>query len=453
MNKVRLGAGVAFWGDTLRPAVEMVERGDIQYLCCDHLAELTMSILNKQKTARPDRGYTSDFLQLMRMVLPQCKAKGIKIISNAGGANPPALVDKLVELARDMGVTRLKIAVVTGDEILGSIDELEAKGADFSNMETGEPLSTVRERLTHANVYIGCDGIVEALANGADIVICGRVTDIALYLGPMRHELGWAADDWKKLGIGTAAAHAVECGGQGTGGIFAGGWQRMPRLEEIGYPIVDVYENGDVILTKTPDSGGEVSPATVSEQLVYEVLDPGNYLTADVTSDLADVQLEQVGPDQVRMSKVRGKPRPDTLKVNMGYRAGFVGEATWSYTWPDAPEKAKAAVALLERRLDMADFTAEERRVEYVGHNSMWGNRVAEPTDPEELEVTVRYAARCATLDEAEKVYTEMVPLCNNGPAGHGGITTRPQIKELYGLWSCLIPRELVDIRVSYVEV
>jgi hypothetical protein len=428
----------------------MVERGNIDYLCCDHLAELTMSILNKQKQGKPDRGYTRDFLQLMGMVLPQCKAKGIKVISNAGGANPAALVDQVVKLAQRLGVTGLKVACVTGDDILNSIDRLEANGADFRNMETGEPLSKVRDRLTHANVYIGCDGIVEALANGADMVICGRVTDIALYLGPMRHELGWAADDWQKLGIGTAAAHCVECGGQGTGGLFAGGWQRIPNLAEIGYPIAEIYENGDVILGKTPDSGGEVSAATVSEQLLYEILDPGNYLTADATADITNVALEEIGPDRVRMQNVAGKPRPETLKVNMGYRAGFVGEATWSYTWPDAYEKAKAAVSLLEQRLDMVDFTAEERRVEYVGHNSMWGSRVPEPDDPEALEITIRYAARCPTLEEAEKVYTEMVPLCNNGPAGHGGITTRPAIKELFALWPCLIPRDAIDIRVAY---
>ena len=453
MRSVTLGTGLAFWGDNLVPAAEMVRRADIDYLCCDHLAELTMSILAKQRSRDEERGYTGDIVPLLRSVLPACRERGIRIISNAGGVNPSACARRIVALCQELGLQGTRVAVVTGDDLMGRIDELVDAGVAFENIDTGASLATVRDRLTNANVYTGADGIVEALEREADIVVCGRVTDMALYLGPMRHELGWAADDWDHLGPGAGVAHCAECGGQATGGLFAGGWRQMPALEAIGYPVTTVYESGEAVLSKTPGSGGGVTVATVSEQLVYEVLDPGNYLTADVTADLTHVRLDQAGPDRVRISGVRGRPAPDTLKVNMAYRAGFVGETQFTYTWPDAYAKAQAGIDLLQRRLRNVDFRSDEVRVEYLGHNSMWGaGLVPEPDDPELLEIVVRYAARCPTEREARKVYTESVPLYNNGPAGASGIGTRPAIKELYGIWPCLIPRELVPTTVDVVE-
>jgi len=453
MKSVTLGTGLAFWGDNLRPAADMVQRAEIDYLCCDHLAELTMSILSKQRSRDEQRGYTGDVVPLLREVLPTCREKGIRVVSNAGGANPSACARRIVALCQELGLQGTKVAVVTGDDIMGRIDELMAAGVEFANIDTGEPLSSVRDRLTQANVYTGATGIVEALERGADIVVCGRVTDMALYLGPMRHELGWSADDWGRLGPGAGVAHCIECGGQATGGLFAGGWAEMERLEEIGYPVTTVYDDGEAVISKTPGSGGAVTVATVSEQLVYEVLDPGNYLTADVTADLTDIRLEQVGPDQVRVTGIKGKPAPDTLKVNMGYRAGFVGEAQFTYTWPDAYKKAQAGIELLERRLAGAGFESDEVRIEYLGHSSMWGRGlIPEPDDPELLEIVVRYAARCRTDEQARKVYTESVPLYNNGPAGASGIGTRPAIKELYGIWPCLVPRELIHEQVDLVK-
>jgi len=453
MNEVTLGTGLAFWGDALRPAKEMVERAEIDYLCCDHLAELTMSILTKQRLKDEERGYTADGVSLLRSVLPSCRDKGIKVISNAGGANPSSCARRIVRLCRELRLDGVKVAVVTGDDILPRIDELLAAGVDLSNMDTGEPLDAVRDRLTQANVYIGCEGIVEALARGADIVICGRVTDVALYLAPMRHELGWAADDVQLLGAGTGIAHLAECGGQATGGLYSGGWQEMERLVSIGYPVTTVYENGEAVISKTPGSGGAVTVGTVSEQLVYEILDPSNYLTADVTADLSQIRLGQDGTDRVRISGVTGKPAPPTLKVNMGYRAGFVGEALFTYTWPQAYAKAQAGIRFLETRLEQAGFEADEVRVEYLGHNSMFGRGlIPEPDDPELMEIVVRWAARCRTQEDARKVFTESVPLYNNGPAGLSGIGTRPPIKELFALWPCLIPRELVPVKVDMVE-
>jgi hypothetical protein len=453
MKTVRLGAGMAFWGDSVLPAADMIQNADIDYLCCDHLAELTMSILAKQKSKDPSFGYTRDIIALLKGALPVAVEKGVKIISNAGGANPQACARAVVELIASMGLTGLKVAVVEGDNIEPRIDELMQSGVDFTNMDTGKPLAQVRDKLTHAAVYTGSEGIVEALAGGADIVICGRVTDIALYLGPLIHEFGWAMDDWERLGAATAAAHAIECGAQATGGLYAGGWQDVPDLERVGYPIAEVFEDGTAIITKTPGSGGEVSVGTVSEQMVYEIHDPANYLTADVTADVSQIKLEQVGTDRVRMTGATGKPRPETLKVSMGYRAGFIGEAVFTYTWPDAYAKAQRGLTFLKNRLERAGFEHEDDLVEYLGHNSAWGSVVPEPDDPERLELVVRYAARCGDADNARKVFTESVPLYNNGPAGVSGVGTRPPLKELYGLWSSLIPRAHVTQSVTYLEV
>lgn len=451
-NSVTLGTGLAFWGDHLRPAREMVERAEIDYLCCDHLAELTMSILTKQRLRNEERGYTQDVITLLRSVLPTCREKGIKVVSNAGGANPSSCARRIVELCRELGLDGVKVAVVTGDDILPRIDELLEAGVDLSNMDTGQPLETVRDRLTQANVYIGCEGIVEALERGADIVICGRVTDVALYLGPMRYALGWGPEDWELLGAATGVAHLAECGGQATGGLFSGGWQETDRLEWLGYPVTTVYANGEAEISKTPGSGGAVTVQTVSEQLIYEILDPTNYLTADSTADVSQIRLEQVGPDRVHVSGVTGKPRPATLKVNMGYRAGFVGEAQFTYTWPQAYAKAQAGIRFLEERLDQAGFHYDEKRIEYLGRNSMFApSLIPEPDDPELDEIVVRWAARCPTEADARMVFTESVPLYNNGPAGLSGIGTRPPIKELFALWPCLIPRELVPVNVDIV--
>jgi hypothetical protein len=449
---VRLGAGMAFWGDSVRPAIEMVERGDIDYLCCDHLAELTMSILAKQRAADPERGYTRDVLDLLRGALRTCADKGIKVVTNAGGANPRAAGRAIRALADELGVPGVRIAVVLGDDLEDRIADLARDGVSFRNLDTGADLDTVRDRLTHAAVYTGCEGIVEALDRGADIVVCGRVTDIALYLGPLVHEFGWRLDDWERLGMATVVAHAIECGGQATGGLYAGGWADVDGLETLGYPIAEVSEEGTAVLTKTPGSGGEVSIGTVSEQLVYEILDPGSYLTADVTADFTNVTLEEVGPDRVRITGGTGRERPATLKVNMGYRAGFVGEAQFTYTWPDAYAKAQRGLAFLRKRLERADFRYSEDVVEYLGHTSMWGSRVPPPDDPNLPEVVVRYAARCPDATEARKVFTESVPLYNNGPAGVAGVGTRPPLKELYAMWPCLVPRDHVVQRVEMLE-
>lgn len=452
MKTVKLGAGMAFWGDSIRPAIDMVEHADIQYLCCDHLAELTMAILSKRMERDPSQGYTPDILELVRNVWPTARRRGIKLISNSGGANPRAAAEAIAKTCEELGLGDTRIAVVLGDDIRDDIDGLMADGVTFENIDTGEPLSTVREKLTQANVYTGSEGIVEALGQGADIVICGRVTDIALYLAPLIHEFGWAMDDWDKLAGGTAAAHIVECGAQSTGGLFSKGWQDIPGMVDMGYPTMEVFEDGSAIISKTPGSGGDVTVASVSEQMVYEVLDTANYLTADVTADFTGITLEQIGPDQVRVAGVTGKPAPQTLKVNMGYRNGFIGSAQFTYTWPDAVAKAERAVELLEERLERVDFQCWDKRVEYIGANSIWAPLIPPPSDPDALEVTVRYAARVPNRDEARKIFTELVPVCNNGPAGMGGLGTRLPITELFAIWPALIDRDKVPQRVEMLN-
>lgn len=455
MKSVKLGTGLAFWGDSIRPAIDMIERADIQYMCCDHLAELTMSILNKQKSKNPDLGYTTDIVPFLRGVLPKAVERGIKIITNSGGSNPRAATRAVIALCKELGITGVRIATVLGDDLMDRIDDLVDQGVTFENIDTGRTVADIRDRITHANVYTGSDGIVEALEAGADIVICGRVTDAALYVGPMRHELGWAADDWQMLGAGTGIAHCVECGGQATGGLFSGGWDKMKNLASLGYPVTEIFENGEAVMSKTPNSGGAVTVATISEQLVYEVMDPANYYTADCIADVENIKLEQVAPDRVRISNIKGKAAPEKLKVNMGYRAGFVAEAQFTYTWPDAMKKARAGLAFLKERLEQVNFEAQDERVEFIGRNSMWGPEVIAPPDDDDDadEIVVRYAARCADKAAARHVFTESVPLYNNGPAGAAGIGTRPPIKELFGIWPCLIDRTLITQTIELHEV
>lgn len=452
MKTVKLGAGMAFWGDSIRPAIDMVERADIQYLCCDHLAELTMAILSKRMERDPSQGFTPDILDLVRAVLPTARRRGIKIVSNSGGANPRAAARAVAEICAELGLADTKIAVVLGDDIRDDIDALMSEGVSFENIDTHEPLSTVRGRLTQANVYTGSEGIVDALGQGADIVICGRVTDIALYLGPLIHEFGWSFDDWDRLAGATAVAHIIECGAQSTGGLFSKGWQDIRGMVDMGYPTAEVFDDGTAIVSKTPGSGGAVTVASVSEQMVYEVLDTANYLTADVTADFTQITLEQIGPDRVRVAGVTGKPAPQTLKVNMGYRNGFIGSAQFTYTWPDAVAKADRAIELLEERLERVGFDYWEKRIEYIGANSIWAPLVPPPRDPDALEVTVRYAARVPNRTEARKIFTELVPVCNNGPAGLGGLGTRLPITELFAIWPALIARDKVAQRVEMLD-
>ncbi|HEX2910628.1 MAG TPA: acyclic terpene utilization AtuA family protein [Chloroflexia bacterium] len=456
MKTVKIGGGQAFYGDSSAPAIEMAQRAEgLNYIAFDCLSELTLAILQKDKRRDPARGFALDMLALMLRILPVAQAKGIRLVTNGGGMNPLAARDAVSTIARKLGLKGLKIAVVTGDDILERLDELIAKGYPLANLDSGEKLaeSQVRQRVVNANAYLGADVVCRALETGADVVITGRVTDSALFLGPLLHEFGWASDNWNLLAKGIVCGHLLECAGQVVGGNYAGGWRDVENLEEIGYPIAEVNEDGSFVVTKTPGSGGLVSFDTVREQLLYEVLDPHHYLTPDVDANFTTVCLEDTGRDRVLVTGATGGPRPDSLKVCIGYEDGWLGEAQVLYSWPDALEKAERANALLRKRLEKIGFKALELRTDYIGYNGLHGPLAPRPVEPN--EIVLRVAAHTAEQAEAEKLFRELVPLGLNGPPTASGVGSRPRPRELLTLWPALMPRQEVEpfVRIELLEV
>lgn len=456
MKTVKIGGGEAFYGDTIVPAIEMAQRAEgLNYIAFDCLSELTLAILQKDKRRDPARGFALDMLALMPRLLPVARQKNIRLVTNGGGMNPAAARDAIVAIARKLGLNGLKIAVVTGDDILDRLDELLAKGHPFTNLDTGEKLaaSEVRDRVVNANAYLGADMVCRALDTGADLVITGRVTDSALFLGPLLHEFGWVRDDWDLLAKGIVCGHLLECAGQVVGGNYAGGWQDVPDLENIGYPIAEVSEDGCFVLTKTPGSGGLVSFDTVREQLLYEVLDPNHYLTPDVDANFTSVRLDDLGDNRVRVSGATGQPKTGSLKVCIGYEAGWLGEAQIMYSWPNAIEKAQRADYLLRKRLEKAKLQALELRTDFIGYNGLHGPLAPRPAEPN--EIILRVAAHTRDQAEAEKLFRELVPLGLNGPPTASGVGSRPRPRELLTLWPTLIARNEVEpyVRIEMVEV
>ena len=456
MKTVKIGGGEAFYGDTIVPAIEMAQRAEgLNYIAFDCLSELTLAILQKDKRRDPARGFALDMLALMPRILPIARQKNIRLVTNGGGMNPAAARDAIVAIARKLGLSGLKIAVVTGDDILDRLDELLVKGHPFTNLDTGEKLAAgeIRDRVVNANAYLGADMVCRALDTGADLVITGRVTDSALFLGPLLHEFGWARDDWDLLAKGIVCGHLLECAGQVVGGNYAGGWQDVPDLENIGYPIAEVSEDGCFVLTKTPGSGGLVSFDTVREQLLYEVLDPNHYLTPDVDANFTSVRLDDLGDNRVRVSGATGQPKTGSLKVCIGYEAGWLGEAQIMYSWPNAIEKAQRADYLLRKRLEKAKLQALELRTDFIGYNGLHGPLAPRPAEPN--EIILRVAAHTRDQAEAEKLFRELVPLGLNGPPTASGVGSRPRPRELLTLWPTLIARNEVEpyVKIEVVEV
>jgi len=320
MKSVRIAGGLGFYGDSWKPIKASIERGNVQYVASDHLAELTLAILQKDRQRDPRLGYTRDFVPMLAELLPIAVPKGVKFILNAGGLNPMAAREVLLAALKKFGL-KLKVGVVLGDSVLERLDEIQAAGVSLAHMDTGEDIATVRERLVFASAYLGARPLVEALDGGADIVLTGRVADAALFLAPMIHELGWHWDDWDRLAQGIVVGHLLECSGQATGGNFGGDWRSMPDLAHIGYPISEVWESGEAIISKAPGTGGRVSFDTLREQLLYEVHDPHHYMTPDVDVDMTTLHMEEIGPNQVRVTGATGQPAPDTLKIVAGYEA------------------------------------------------------------------------------------------------------------------------------------
>ncbi|HYG86807.1 MAG TPA: acyclic terpene utilization AtuA family protein [Azospirillum sp.] len=446
MKTIRIGSGAGYSGDRIEPAVELAEKGGIQYLVFECLAERTIAIAQQTKLKDPTKGYDPLLADRMNAVLRLCHDKGIKIITNMGAANPVAGAAKIKEIAQSLGLRNLKIAAVSGDDVLEVL-----KAGDQRIEETGAPVSTMANTLVSANAYLGAAPIVEALKNGADVIITGRVADPALFLAPQIHEFGWAMDDWDRLGTGTVVGHLLECAGQITGGYFADpGVKDVADLARLGFPIAEVAQDGGAVITKVEGSGGAVTTATCKEQLLYEIHDPTTYFTPDVVADFSRVTFEQIGPDRVRVAGGTGRARPETLKVSVGYIDSYIGEGQISYAGPGAVARGRLALEIVRERLKLTGVKTTELRFDLIGIDSIHGDRLSTANDHEPYEVRVRVTGRTDSMKEAVRVGNEVETLYTNGPASGGGATK--SAKEVVAMLSALLPRNLAKPAVDYVE-
>jgi hypothetical protein len=443
---IRIANGQGFWGDWLEAPVRLIEQGPIDYLILDYLAEVTMSILQKQKDSDPELGYARDFPPLIGRVAKQIRERNVKVIANAGGVNPLACARAVLKAAPGLAV-----AVVQGDDVFGRLDELIAKGHQMRDMDTGQPLSTIRPRVLSANAYIGAFPLADALATGAQVVIAGRCTDTALALAPMIHRFGWGEQEWDKLAAGTIAGHIVECGAQCTGGNSQVDWRNIPDMANIGYPIVEAEPDGSFTITKHPGTGGRVHSDVIKEQLLYELGDPGNYITPDCVADFTSIRLKDVGPDRVRVSGIRGGARPAMLKLSISYANGWKAVGTLVYSWPQALEKARAADAIVHQRLVGLGLTFDEIYTEYLGVNACHGTVAPPVADPPEVQL--RIGVRGQNKRSVERFTRELIPLVLNGPPGATGFGEgKPAVRDIVAYWPALIPREEITTTVSLLE-
>ncbi|WP_372396341.1 acyclic terpene utilization AtuA family protein [Azospirillum sp. HJ39] len=446
MKSIRIGSGAGYSGDRIEPAVELAEQGDIQYLVFECLAERTIAIAQGAKRKDPAKGYDPLLEARMRAVLEPCHSRGIRIVTNMGAANPAAGAAKIREIARSLGLEGLKIAAVSGDDVL---ETLVSGGHRIE--ETGAPVAELADRLVSANAYLGAAPLVEALRAGADVVITGRVADPALFLAPQIFEFGWSMEDWDRLGKGTAVGHLLECAGQVTGGYFADpGVKDVAGLARLGFPIAEVAEDGSAVITKVTGSGGAVTTATCKEQLLYEIHDPSAYVTPDVVADFSHVTFTQEGPDRVRVAGASGRKRPDTLKVSVGYLDSYIGEGQISYAGPGAVARGRLALEIVRERLELTGVRATELRFDLIGIDSIHGDALSTAGGQEPYEVRVRVVGRADSMAEAVRIGNEVETLYTNGPASGGGATK--SAKEVVAMLSALLPRALAKPAVDHVE-
>jgi hypothetical protein len=449
MKVVRIGNGQGFWGDSVDAPVELLHGGEIDYIGLDYLAEVTLSIMMRQKLRNPDLGYATDFIDLIERILPELQRRNVRLITNAGGLNPHACRERIFEAARRHGLSGVRVGVVEGDDVLPRLPELIDGGHPMLNMETGEPISTVLERVTSANAYLGAAPLVEALEQDALIVLSGRITDTSLALAPMIHEFGWRDEDWDRLAAGTVAGHILECGAQCTGGNFSRWWE-VPDLWNVGYPLVEAAEDGTFVVTKHPGTGGMVTVDTVSEQLVYEMGDPSEYLTPDVIARFTTIDLEQEGPDRVRVSGIEGREKTPFLKVSASYLAGYKTSGQITVSGPRAVEKARLAAEIVWKRLERAGavFRPDQREEELVGLSACLPGVLEAPVDP--AEVVLRLAVRDGDREKVARFGKEIAPLVTTGPPGVTGFAAgRPKPQEVVAYWPALLAREEVEERVE----
>ena len=443
MRVVRIGSGAGYSGDRIDPAVELAERGALSYLVFECLAERTIALAQRARLSDPSAGFDPLLEERMEAVLPLCARNGTRIVTNMGAANPLGAMMKTRDVARRLGLHGLRIAAITGDDVLCLVvDE------GFTLQENGLPAAAIGDRLISANAYLGIEPIVSALQAGADVVLTGRIADPALFLAPLVSEFGWPANDWNQMGQGTVIGHLLECAGQITGGYFSDpGYKDVPNLARLGFPLAEVSDDGSAIITKVDGSGGMISRATCTEQLLYEIQDPAAYFTPDVVADFSQVDLELVGPDRVRVTGGRGRRRPDTLKVSVGIHDGFVGEGQISYAGPGARQRAEMARAILAERLSACSL--EELRFDLIGIDSIHGDRLSKATcDP--WEVRLRAAGRASSQRAASIIAREVESLYTNGPFGGGGVAGFT--RETVGILTTFIPRDKVRTRL-YMEI
>ncbi|MBQ6395679.1 MAG: DUF1446 domain-containing protein [Atopobiaceae bacterium] len=457
MAKVVIGGGQGFWGDSPDAAIHMIRHSDINCLTCDYLAELTMSIMARQQIRNPQSGYAPDLItRILKEAGKEAWQKGIRITSDAGGINIEGAVEATRAWAEGEGMKGYRIGYVTGDDIKDKIPELLAQGWEFPNMsgeDSAPSFAELAPSLYNANAYIGREGLMECLDQGADIVLTGRASDSALFLAPLAHEFGWTDDDLDDLARGIMVGHLLECGGQGAGGNFMYDWRGVPEMENLGFPIAEVTED-TLDITKAPDCGGLISEQSVKEQFLYEVLDPANYLTPDVTVDVSQATLTQMGENRVRVGGIKGKPKPDTLKLNAGYRKGWKVVSMLSFAWPDAYEKAKYTAEILRKRMDRIGMKADWH-VSFIGLNSLMLDvaDMSEEAIRNLNECVLRIAVYSPDRNEVSKIIPEIAPYQLNGPQGASFFGGRSRPQEVIALYPTVVPRDAVTIRSHIVEV
>lgn len=454
MSTIRIGNGQGFWGDSVDAPIHLLRGGDVDYIGMDYLAEVTLSIMMRQKLRDPAAGYASDFIDFIRQVLPELAERNVRVLTNAGGLNPQACRERILEVARELGIKGVRVGIVEGDDLLERLPALIEAGHELRNMDTGEPLAEHLDHMTSANAYLGARPVVEALAEGALIVLCGRITDTALALAPMIHEYGWAEDDWHHLAAGTIAGHIIECGPQCTGGNFTRFWE-VPDLWNVGYPVIEASRDGSFIVTKHDGTGGMVTVDTVAEQLLYEMGDPTTYITPDVVADFTSIQLAQAGSDRVQVSGIRGRARTDTLKISASYLKGFKASGQLTVVGPRAIEKAQLSAEIIWKRLARAgvSFADDDREVEIVGQGACLPGIHPEQDDP--AEVVLRIGVRDADYAKVERFGKELAPLVTSGPPGVTGFASgRPKPQKVVAYWPALLDRREVEdqLRVTVEE-
>ncbi len=452
-KQIRIAGGQGFWGDLPDAPINQVEGGPIDYLMLDYLAEVTMSIMQKQKARDPAAGYAKDFIPLMQKILPACLARNIRVTANAGGVNVEGCATQVREVARKLGMSgKIRIGIVTGDDLMSRLDELLGRGIELRNMDTNVPLTTIRDRIQSANAYLGAAPIVEALDRAAHVVITGRATDTGLSLAPMIHEFGWARDDWNKLAAGTIAGHIIECGAQASGGNCQYEWRNIPDLANVGFPIAEARLDGTFVITKHEGTGGLVNIPAVKEQLVYEMGDPREYITPDCVADFTTIQLENSGPNRVRVFGIEGRPATEFLKVSISYAAGFKAVGTLVYAWPDAFAKAHAADQILRSRLERLGLQFDQLLTEFVGVNATHGPLAGAPRS-DLPEVQLRVGVRSENRQSVERFTKEIAPLILTGPPAVTGFAGgRPKVEEIVAYWPALIPKREITAKVDVIQ-